>query len=80
MLGIESSVLYPARPTAGAAPVSGVDAVSSELPADIPEPDPVTNENALSAIATPMPIMAAGTASPPARPRARDGDAFSAMG
>jgi hypothetical protein len=72
MLGIESSVLYPARPSAG---VSGVDAAPSAPDADTQMPDPVTDETVFSADATSMPNMAGRTDSP-SRPRARDRDEF----
>jgi hypothetical protein len=81
MLGIEASVLYPARPAAGAADVSSVDAVSSAPTAADRMPDPVTDETAFSAsatrtVATLGPMMAVGTESTPARPRAREGGDF----
>jgi hypothetical protein len=86
MLGIESSILYPARPApdqpaAGAAVVSVVDPVSS---ADNPMPDPVRDKTACSPfatriIATAEPILGAATDTNPARPRARDDDELFAI-
>jgi hypothetical protein len=85
MLGIEVSVLYPARPVAGAAVVSVVDAVPVDaVAADNRVSDPVTDETAIPAfathgVATMGTIMAAETEFPLPRPRARDGDEFFAM-
>jgi hypothetical protein len=78
MLGIEVSVLYPARqaparPVGDAAAAPDVDA--SPL-ADTRLPDPVTEEDTLSAITAPMTITAAGGESPPVRPRPREGGDF----
>jgi hypothetical protein len=81
MLGIESSVLYPARPAAGAAVVSGVDAVSPAPTADDRVPDPVTDETssrvvATQVVATMETIMGGGIEPPAGRPRPLEGGDF----
>jgi hypothetical protein len=81
MLGIDVSVLYPARPAAGGVVVSTGNPVPSAPTADHRGPDPVTDNTEVSAAAIhdvtkPGPITAAGTESPPARSRAREGGNF----
>jgi hypothetical protein len=82
MLGIEVSVLYPARPGASAAVKSIIDpgCPAPATSADNRVLDPLPNENAISAFARANPIMVAGTDSPPAQPRAREGDPFFTTG
>jgi hypothetical protein len=75
MLGIESSVLYPAPL------VSDVDAVSPAPAADARGATPVADEGALSAVATQGvapagPMMSCGIDPPEERPRAREGGDF----
>ena len=74
MLGIESSVLYPARPADltpdPVVPAPESAAAMSAPTADNRVPDPAP------AVATLGPIMAAGTESTPPRPRAREGVDF----
>jgi hypothetical protein len=76
MLGIEVSVLYPARSPAGTAVVSSGDAVPCAATADHRVPDPVMDNTEVSGaamhdVAKAGPITAAGIESPSARSRAR---------
>ncbi len=81
MLGIEVSVLYPARPAASTAVVDAVSSASAPA-ADTRIPDPVTDETACSACPTPSTITAPGTDTapgtelPPARTRGAAGGDF----
>jgi hypothetical protein len=77
MLGIEVSVLYPARPVGDAAVVLTHDPSPPKSAGS--EASPVTGESEGSVVVTPGRIVAPRTGSPPTPPRARDGDDFFAM-
>jgi hypothetical protein len=78
MLGIEASLLYPARPVAQTV-VATPDSVAPAPAPDNRVPIPATDENASPAFATPGPTMAVVTEPPPARSGASDSDDFFAM-
>jgi hypothetical protein len=73
MLGIEVSLLYPARPAASAVVVLGGD---TPHPAPVGAANPELDGNEASAAATPTPIRPDVPEFPPARPRAREGGDF----
>jgi hypothetical protein len=81
MLGIEFSVLYPARPdparpAAGATDGSIVGSVSPAPAADNAIHDPAPDETSSRAVATMRPMMSFGGEPPEGRSRAREGGDF----